>query len=65
LSELKGKPIRFQQVSKEDYIKTLLGAHHTSKAFANSLTDMLTAIGNGLYDKEQRQLQHLQPLKSG
>ncbi|WP_027387786.1 NmrA family NAD(P)-binding protein [Chryseobacterium gregarium] len=54
MSELTGKPIRFQQVSKKDYIKTLLGEHHTSEAFANSLTEMLTAIGNGLYDTETR-----------
>lgn len=54
LSELTGKPIRFQQVSNEDYIKTLLGQHHTSEAFAFSLTEMLTAIGNGLYDAEPR-----------
>jgi uncharacterized protein YbjT (DUF2867 family) len=54
MSELARKPIRFQQVSKEDYIKTLLEHHHTSKAFATSLTEMLTAIGNGLYDTEQR-----------
>lgn len=52
LSELTGKPIRFQQVSGEDYIKTLLEQHHTSEAFAVSLTEMLTAIGNGLYDAE-------------
>ena len=52
LSELTGKPIRFQQVSNDDYIKTLLGQHHTSEAFAVSLTEMLTAIGNGLYDTE-------------
>lgn len=54
LSELTGKPIRFQQVSNEDYIKTLLQQHHTSEAFAISLTEMLTAIGNGLYDAEPR-----------
>ena len=52
LSELTGKPIRFQQVSNKDYIKTLLGQHHASEAFAISLTEMLTAIGNGLYDTE-------------
>lgn len=54
LSELTGKQILFQQISKEDYIKTLLDHHSTTKAFANSLTDMLTAIGNGLYDTEPR-----------
>lgn len=48
-------PIRFEQVSKEDYIKILLMLHHTSEAFANSLTDMLTAIGNALYDTEPRE----------
>jgi len=53
LSELIGKPIRFQEVSKEDYVKTLLG-HHSTEAFANSLTDMFVAIENGLYDSEQR-----------
>jgi len=52
LSELTGKTIRFQQVSNEDYIKILLEQHHTSEAFAFSLTEMLTAIANGLYDKE-------------
>ncbi|MEO5909655.1 MAG: hypothetical protein ABIP95_02150 [Pelobium sp.] len=54
LSELTGKAIRFQQVSEKDYIKTLLEHHSTSEAFANSLTEMLTAIGNGLYETEQR-----------
>ncbi|WP_042723163.1 NAD(P)H-binding protein [Flavobacterium sp. B17] len=54
LSELTGKPIRFQQVSNKDYITTLLEKHYTSEAFAVSLTEMLTAIGNGLYDSEQR-----------
>ncbi|MCU7616222.1 hypothetical protein NZ698_03355 [Chryseobacterium sp. PBS4-4] len=49
-----GKPIRFQQVSNDDYIKTLLEQHHTSEAFAVSLTEMLKAIGNGLYDTEPR-----------
>ncbi|WP_294304237.1 NAD(P)H-binding protein [uncultured Chryseobacterium sp.] len=54
MSELMGKPIRFQQVSEQDYIKTLLEKHHTSEAFAISLTEMLTAIGNGLHDTEKR-----------
>ncbi|MCJ8152741.1 NAD(P)H-binding protein [Chryseobacterium sp. SSA4.19] len=54
MSDVAGKPIRFQQVSKEDYIKTLLEEHHTSKAFANSLTEMLEAIGSGLYAIEPR-----------
>lgn len=54
MSELTGKPIRFHQVSEQDYIKTLLEKHHTSEAFAISLTEMLTAIGNGLHDTEQR-----------
>lgn len=54
MSELTGKSIHFQQVSEEDYIKTLLGDHHTSEAFAISLTEMVTAIGNGLYDTELR-----------
>ena len=54
MSELIGKPFHFQQVSKEDYIETLLVEHHTSEAFAISLTEMLTAIGNGLYDTEPR-----------
>jgi uncharacterized protein YbjT (DUF2867 family) len=53
LSELAGKPIRFQQVSREDYVKTLLG-HHSTEAFANSLTDMFVAIGEGLYNTEPR-----------
>lgn len=54
MSELAEKPIRFQRVSKKDYIKTLLEEHHTSEAFATSLTEMLTAIGSGLYDSESR-----------
>ncbi len=53
LSELAGKPIRFQQVSREDYVKTLLG-HHSTEAFANSLTDMFVAIEKGLYNTEPR-----------
>ena len=35
-------------------MKTLLRQHYTSEAFAVSLTEMLTAIGNGLYDTEPR-----------
>lgn len=54
MSELTGKSIRFLQVSKEDYVKTLLEKHGTSEAFAISLIEMLTAIGNGLYLIEQR-----------
>ncbi|MFC3158019.1 Uncharacterized conserved protein YbjT, contains NAD(P)-binding and DUF2867 domains [Chryseobacterium arachidis] len=54
MSELTGKNIRFLQVSKDQYIKTLLEQHHTSEAFAISLTEMLTAIDNGLYEIEQR-----------
>lgn len=54
MSELTGRHIRFQQVSPEDYRKTLWKQHHTSEAFATSLTEMLTAIGNGLYDTEPR-----------
>lgn len=50
MSIVTGKPIYFMEISKEDYIKTLLEKHHTSEAFAISLTEMLTAIGNGLYD---------------
>lgn len=54
MSELTGRSIRFQEVSEEEYIKTLLEEHHTSEAFAVSLTEMLTAIGNGLYEIEPR-----------
>lgn len=54
MSELTGKSILFQKVSSKDYIKTLLEQHHTSEAFAISLTEMLTAIGNGLYDTDTR-----------
>ncbi|WP_294317486.1 NAD(P)H-binding protein [uncultured Chryseobacterium sp.] len=54
MSDLVGKSIRFLEVSKEEYIKTLLEKHHTSEAFAISLTEMLTAIGKGLYEQEQR-----------
>lgn len=54
MNELTGKSILFQQVSSKEYIKTLLEQHHTSEAFAISLTEMLTAIGSGLYDAEPR-----------
>jgi uncharacterized protein YbjT (DUF2867 family) len=54
MSILTGKPIYFIEISKENYIKKLLGEHHTSEAFAISLTEMLTAIGSGLYDLEPR-----------
>ncbi len=43
-----------QQASKEDYVKTLLEHHASTEAFASSLTEMLTAIGNGLYVTEHR-----------
>jgi uncharacterized protein YbjT (DUF2867 family) len=56
LSELVGKPIRFQQVSREDYVNTLLG-HHSTEAFANSLTDMFVAIERGLYNSEPRTIE--------
>ncbi|MBC7798406.1 MAG: NAD(P)H-binding protein [Pyrinomonadaceae bacterium] len=47
------KTIRFQQVTRHDYIKTLLGIG-SSEAFANALTDMFEAIPQGLYEMEKR-----------
>lgn len=53
LSGLLDKPVRFQQISRERYIETLLSIG-SSEAFASALTDMFEAIPNGLYEMEKR-----------
>ncbi len=48
LSELLNKPIRFQQVTVERYIQTLLGIGSTP-SFADSLVKMYDAIQEGMF----------------
>jgi len=53
LTEVLGKPIRFQPVSGAAYKQTLL-QHGASEAMAQSLVEMYAAIDDGLYNSEPR-----------
>lgn len=53
MSEVLGRPIRFQQVSDETYKATLV-RNRVSKAWAQGLVDMVTAIGRGIYNAQPR-----------
>ncbi|HEY9644043.1 MAG TPA: NmrA family NAD(P)-binding protein [Coleofasciculaceae cyanobacterium] len=52
-SQVLGKPIRFQQVSPNDYYDSLL-KHGASAAFAQSLVDLFTEVADGIYQAESR-----------
>jgi uncharacterized protein YbjT (DUF2867 family) len=53
MSEVLGRPIRFQEVPGGAY-KALLIEHGSSEAFAQSLVDMFAEVGQGIYQAEPR-----------
>ncbi len=53
LSEALGKPVHFQQISREDNLKNLL-QFGLSEALANGVSDMYESIAKGLYSVEPR-----------
>ena len=53
MTEVLGKPVRFQQVPGPGY-KASLMQHGSSEAFAQSLVDMFAEVGQGLYEAEPR-----------
>ena len=56
------QPVRYQQVSREQYVGNL-GNFGVSSALANAVADMFEAIANGLFDAEPR-LTHAIPAMS-
>ncbi|HEY6921703.1 MAG TPA: NAD(P)H-binding protein [Methyloceanibacter sp.] len=53
MTEVLGKPVRFQSVPVTGY-KTSLMQHGSSEAFAQSLVDMFAEVGRGIYGAEPR-----------
>jgi uncharacterized protein YbjT (DUF2867 family) len=53
MTEVLGRPIRFQQVSSEAYKATLVG-HGISEAWAQGLVDMADRVEEGIYNAEPR-----------
>jgi uncharacterized protein YbjT (DUF2867 family) len=53
MTEVLGKPIRFQEVPGPGY-KASLMRHGSSEAFAQSLVEMFAEVGQGLYEAEPR-----------
>lgn len=53
MTEVLGKPIRFQEVPGPGY-KASLMRHGSSEAFAQGLVDMFAEVGQGLYEAEPR-----------
>lgn len=53
MTEVLGKPVRFQEVPGPAY-KAQLMQHGASAAFAQSLVDMFTEVGQGIYQAEPR-----------
>jgi uncharacterized protein YbjT (DUF2867 family) len=53
MTEVPGKPIRFQEVPGPGY-KAQLTQHGSSEAFAQSLVDMFVEVGQGIYAAEPR-----------
>jgi uncharacterized protein YbjT (DUF2867 family) len=53
MTEVLGRPIRFQEVPGPGY-KASLMQHGSSEAFAQSLLDMFAEIGQGIYEAEPR-----------
>jgi uncharacterized protein YbjT (DUF2867 family) len=53
MTEVLGRPIRFQEVPGPGF-KASLMQHGSSEAFAQSLVDMFAEIGQGIYDAEPR-----------
>ncbi|WP_338043661.1 NAD(P)H-binding protein [Paenibacillus hamazuiensis] len=60
MSEVLERPVRFQQVSGEDY-KSALVQHGMSKAWAQGIIDMAAAAERGIYDAEPRTPQSSSP----
>ncbi|MFA6139567.1 MAG: NAD(P)H-binding protein, partial [Hyphomicrobium sp.] len=53
MTEVLGKPVRFQEAQGPGY-KASLMQHGASEAFAQSLVDMFAEVGQGLYEAEPR-----------
>jgi uncharacterized protein YbjT (DUF2867 family) len=53
MTEVLGKPIRFQEAPSSAF-KASLMQHGSSEAFAQSLIDMFAGVGQGLYEAELR-----------
>ncbi len=53
MTEVLGKPIRFQEVPGPGF-KASLMQHGSSEAFAQSLVDMFAEVGQGIYEAEPR-----------
>jgi uncharacterized protein YbjT (DUF2867 family) len=53
MTEVLGKPIRFQEVPGPGF-KASLMQHSSSEAFAQSLVDMFAEVGQGIYEAEPR-----------
>src|SRR5262249_18473395 len=53
MTEVMGRPIRFQEVPGPGF-KASLMQHGSSAAFAQSLVDMFAEIGQGIYEAEPR-----------
>jgi uncharacterized protein YbjT (DUF2867 family) len=53
ISEVLGRPIRFQQITTEDYKATMM-QYGMSDAWAQGLVDIVTAQEAGAYDDEPR-----------
>ena len=60
MTDVLGKPIRFQRVSSEHYKAELLG-HGASEAMADGLVEMFKAVDAGLYDAEPRTKENTTP----
>jgi uncharacterized protein YbjT (DUF2867 family) len=60
MSEVLGKPVRFQQISDEAFKATLTG-NGMSDAMAQGMVDMMTAKNNGLDNAEPRTPQSTTP----
>jgi hypothetical protein len=53
MSDVLGRPVRFQQISGEDYKATLM-RFGSSDGCAQGLVDMMARIDEGLYNAEPR-----------
>jgi hypothetical protein len=60
MSEVLGRPIRYQQVPSKAFKATLM-QHGMSEASAQSLVDLLTEVDQGLYNAEPRTPQSTTP----
>jgi uncharacterized protein YbjT (DUF2867 family) len=60
VSEVLGRPVRFQQIAGEDYKSTLV-QHGMTEAWAQGLIDMAAAVERGIYNAESRSPQFATP----